>query len=473
MVIGSRSTSAAEGALDVGRRRRLRERGAAASERRIRPVFLAQLLDLPRHRLPLARLVGEQRLDLGLLLAKRVVLALQLHLLEPAQAAQPRIEDVVDLHLAQLEGFSQNLLWIVLLADDADDLVEVEEHDEHAGEHLEPVLDLAQTVARAAHQHVTAVIEPLAQRLLQRDDLRDHAVDEHVHVHREAGFQLAGAKQLLHHHGRLDRAGLRLDDDAHVLGRFVAHVGDERQLLLGHQLGDLLDQPRFLDHVGDLGDHHLPDAPLPLFLLPARAQTERTAPGAVGLGDRRCRLDDDSAGGKIRPMHELQQVVGLRAFVRDHVERGVAQLGEVVRRDRGGHADRDALRAIGQHVGKGRGQNHRLALGAGVIVAEVDRILVDALQEQARDIGHPRFGVTVCGGPVAVDVAEIALPVDQRIARREVLRQTNQRIVDRLIAVRMVGAHHVADDLRAFLERGAGVEPQHLHAVEDAPVHGL
>ena len=34
-------------------------------------------------------------------------------------------------------------------------------------------------------------------------------------------------------------------------------------------------------------------------------------------------------------------------------------------------------------------------------------------------------------------------------------------------------AHHVADDLGAFLERRGGIEPQNLHAVEDAAVDRL
>jgi hypothetical protein len=43
---------------------------------------------------------------------------------------------------------------------------------------------------------------------------------------------------------RIDRAGARLDHQADVLGGFVAHVGDQRQLLLVEQLGDALDQAR-------------------------------------------------------------------------------------------------------------------------------------------------------------------------------------------------------------------------------------
>ena len=39
--------------------------------------------------------------------------------------------------------------------------------------------------------------------------------------------------------------------------------------------------------------------------------------------------------------------------------------------------------------------------------------------------------------------------------------------------MRMERAHHVADDLGGLLECRAGIEPQELHAVEDAAVHGL
>ena len=90
-----------------------------------------------------------------------------------------------------------------------------------------------------------------------------------------------------------------------------------------------------------------------------------------------------------------------------------------------------------------------------------------------RDLGQPRFGVAHGGGVIAVDIAEIALPVDQRIALGEILREAHQRVVDRLVAVRMELADDVADHARAFLERRAGVEAQLLHGVEQPPVHRL
>jgi hypothetical protein len=155
------------------------------------------------------------------------------------------------------------------------------------------------------------------------------------------------------------------------------------------------------------------------------------------------------------------------------MQRGVAQLRHVMRRDRGRHADRDALRAVGEQVRETAGHHDRFFALAVVIGTELDAVLVDAVDQEPRDLGHPRFGVAVGGGIIAVDIAEIALAVDQRITRGEILCQPHHGVVDRLVAMRVERAHHVADDFCGFLERRAGVEPQQAHAVEDAPVHRL
>ena len=184
-------------------------------------------------------------------------------------------------------------------------------------------------------------------------------------------------------------------------------------------------------------------------------------------------VDNNAPGGEIRAFYPFQQRLRLGVGLVDQMQGGVTQLGRVVRRDRGGHADRDALRAVREQIREAAGQNHRLLALSVVIRAEVDAVLVDAFQQQPRDVGHARFGVAVGGRIIAVDIAEIALAVDQRIARGEILREPHHGVVDRLVAVRMERAHHVADDFCRLLERRAGVEAQQAHAVEDAPVHRL
>ena len=77
---------------------------------------------------------------------------------------------------------------------------------------------------------------------------------------------------------------------------------------------------------------------------------------------------------------------------------------------------------------------------------EIDALLVDVGEELHRELREPRFGVPVRGRRVAVDGAVVALAVDERVAHRKVLGEADHRVVDRLVAVRVVLAEHVADD---------------------------
>ena len=157
----------------------------------------------------------------------------------------------------------------------------------------------------------------------------------------------------------------------------------------------------------------------------------------------------------------------------DQMDGGGADLARIVRRDRGRHADRDAGGAVGQQVREAAGQHDRLVLLAVIGRAEIDRVLVDAGEQRLRDLGQPRLGVAHGRGVIAVDIAEIALALDQRVARGEILRQAHQRVVDRDVAVRVELADHVADHAGAFLEAGGGIEPQLVHRVDQPPVHRL
>ena len=155
------------------------------------------------------------------------------------------------------------------------------------------------------------------------------------------------------------------------------------------------------------------------------------------------------------------------------MKRRVAELGDIVGWDRRRHPDRDALRAVGQQVGKRSRQHHRLVLRAVIGRSEIDRVFVDTVDQEMRDLGQPRFGVAHGGRVIAIHIAEIALPVDQRIALGKILSEAHQRVVHRLIAVRMELADDVADHARAFLERSAGVEAQQLHGIQQPPVNRL
>ena len=125
--------------------------------------------------------------------------------------------------------------------------------------------------------------QPFGQRLGQAQHHRHLATAQHIHVERNARFQVGEAEQLLHQHQRIDGARARLQHQADILGGFVAHIGEQRQPLGFQQLGDLLDQPRFLHQIRNFGDDDIVGAASGLLAFPARAQTEAAAPGAIGL----------------------------------------------------------------------------------------------------------------------------------------------------------------------------------------------
>ena len=129
--------------------------------------------------------------------------------------------------------------------------------------------------------------------------------------------------------------------------------------------------------------------------------------------------------------------------------------------------------AVGQQVREARRQHHRLAALAVIGRAEIDRVLVDALEQRLGHRGQPAFGVAHRRRVIAVDIAEIALPVDQRIALREILRQAHQRVIDRDVAMRMELADDVAHHARAFLVARFGIELELAHGVKKPAMHRL
>ena len=152
---------------------------------------------------------------------------------------------------------------------------------------------------------------------------------------------------------------------------------------------------------------------------------------------------------------------------------GPQQLTDVVRWHSCRHAHGDTLRAVGEQVWEGRRQDHRFLFLAVVGIPEIDSVFVDVAQKHRSDFSQLGFGVPVSGGIIAVDVAEVALAVDQRVALDEILRQSHQRVVNRGIAVRVVLTDNLTDDGRAFAGAGAGVDLELAHGVEHPPLDRL
>ena len=175
-----------------------------------------------------------------------------------------------------------------------------------------------------------------------------------------------------------------------------------------------------------------------------RASLERAAAGGVGIPDA-VEPDDRATRRKIRPGNVRHEVIESRGRILEKVLRRGGHLDEVVRRHVGRHPDGDAGSAVHEQV-RVRGRQH-LGLGQLVVVVrhEVDDILIESFAHRDRRGLHARLGVPRGGRPV-VERPEVAVPVDERHAHREVLREAHEGVVDGCVAVRVQAPHHVADD---------------------------
>ena len=155
------------------------------------------------------------------------------------------------------------------------------------------------------------------------------------------------------------------------------------------------------------------------------------------------------------------------------MQAGVDHLVQVVGRDVGRHPHRDTACAVAEQVRERRRQHHRLGQRAVVVGAEIDRVLGQPVHQRLGRERQPRLGVAAGGGAVAVDRPKVALPVHQRVAHHERLRQTRHRVVDRAVAVGVEVPHHVARDLGRLAEPAGGRQPQLAHRVHDPAMHRL
>ena len=126
-----------------------------------------------------------------------------------------------------------------------------------------------------------------------------------------------------------------------------------------------------------------------------------------------------------------------------------------------------------RRLGNLPGQRFRFFQAVVEVEGKADGILFDVAQKFERERLQPRFGITHRRGGVAVDRAEVAVPVDERHAHIEILRHAHHRVVHGRVAVRVIFTHAVADDARALFVRLVGRQPHVVHGVQDPALHGL
>ena len=279
--------------------------------RRSSPYFSTIAAQLVADDLPLARLVGQDVLEVGDLELDLGQVVDDLLALQGGQAPQLHVQDRVGLDLVDLQQLDQALTGVVDLGratDQRDHLVEHVQRLDQAAQDVGAALGLGEAVAGPPLDDLDLVGHPAADELVDRQRAR-HAVDQREHVGAEVGLQLGVLEQVVQHHAG-DRVALEHDDQplAGAPRGVVADVGDALHLAGVGELGDLQREVVGVDHVGQLGDGQAGAALVVLVDLDHRALGDRAPAGAVGLLDPLA-AHDQGAVGEVGTLDPLDQGV--------------------------------------------------------------------------------------------------------------------------------------------------------------------
>ena len=200
----------------------------------------------------------------------------------------------------------------MFLADNPNDLIEIEIGNQITVQHFQPRGNFVEAIFRFAHQHIIAVLQPLAKHFAQPHNPRHTLIVEHVHIQREAAFKVGLLVKHRHHLHRVKVLAFRLYDNANIFRALIANIVEHRQLPRIHQLGDFLNQARLLHLIRNFGNDDLPCAAPHLLDFIARAHPHGTAPCCIGFAQSFGAFYANTAGRKIGPFDMFHQRINAR-----------------------------------------------------------------------------------------------------------------------------------------------------------------
>ncbi|CDE48098.1 val start codon [Sutterella sp. CAG:351] len=324
--------------------------------------------------------------------------------------------------------------------------------------------------AGTAHHHFAAKANKGIHELLQVQQLRA-AVKQRHHIDTEGRLKLGQLEEIIADRFRVSVAP-ELDHDTDFLRGLIPEIHNAVDLLLAPEGRDLLDQFGLVHHVGEFVHNDRRMSLVIGFVVHLGADQHGAAAGAVRLTDT-AETENDAASREIRSREETDQVIHARRRVMQRVEARINCFSEVMRRDVRRHADRDTLAAIHQQLREAGGQHRRFFFCTVKVRCHIDRITVDISQHLFRNAAQTDFRVTHGSRRVAVNRAEVAVTVNERIAERERLRHTDDRVIDRDITMRVVLTDHVADHTGRLLIGNIVAVAEAPHGIKHAAVNRL
>ena len=420
--------------------------------------------------------VGKDVLIIGDGSAQFTQFLLDLEDLQTSQTAQLQLDDGIRLQFVKAEVIHHSLTGLgkaaLAGADGSDDLIDDVDGLMQTFQDMLALLGLLQIKGGAAADDLHLELNIAFHHGFQAHDL-GHAVIQRQHNDTYGVLQLGVTVQLVQHDLGVGIL-LDLDDDLHAgtAGRFIVQVADALDALILHEVRDGFNQAGLVDHVRDLVDEDLVAAVFLFDDFGTAAQRDFSAAGGVSGTDARA-AHDDAAGGEIGPFDVLHQARQVDLRVIDEGDHTVDDFAQVMGRNIGSHADRDALAAVDQQVWKAAGQDVGFLFGLIKVGVPIDGILVNIRQHLAGHFGHAGLSITVSSRRVTVHRTEVALAIDQRVTQAEILGQTDHSVVDGGVAVGMVGTQHSTNGIGGFAVGMLRIIAALVHRVQDTAMHGF
>ena len=375
-----------------------------------------------------------------------------------------QLDDGLGLALGEFEFGNQRVASLARAlgdTDEFDEAIEVVEGLFETDEDVFAIAGFAQEEVRAAAHNFFAVLDEELEDF-EQFQFAWLTIDDGEHDGTEVGLHLRELVELVEN-DFVVFAALEFENDTHAVAiTFVADVGDAVDFLFVDEGGDVGDELRLVHLIGDLGDDDALAVFAEFFGEGLGAHLDGAAATGVAI-DNTGAAEDKATGGEVRAGDDGEHLGEGHPGVFDDGDEAVDDLGKVVWRDVGGHADGDATGAIDQEIGDDGGEELGLHFGVVEVGLEIDRFFVDILHHGAGDFGEARFGVTHGGGRVSVDGAEIALTVDERVAEGEGLRHADQGVVDGAFAMGVIFTEHVTADASAFAGGAIPLEAHFAH----------
>ncbi len=281
--------------------------------------------------------------------------------------------------------------------------------------------------------------------VLQVHDLRLTVVQRN-HVDTEGNLQLGLGVEVVKNHFT-HRVAFHFDNDTHtVFVRLVAQRADAFNAFVFHQLGDFLNQARFVHLIRNfVHDDGFTAGFRVSFDFRARANVNFTATGTIGLFNTATAVND-SGGREVRARNVFHQPFNADVFVVNVCQAAVDDFRQVMRRNVGRHTYGDTGRTVHQQVRDFCRHDVRDFLRAVIVVDEINRLFFEIGHQLMSDLRHTDFRITHRCGGVAIDRTKVTLAIDQHITQGERLRHTYDGVINGGITMRVVFTDYVAND---------------------------